>query len=214
MNFLYLTSPQARYVIDNRSPVSFALFNGLPELINKDYLNYSAIVDKNNYKVRIVSVNGPYGNPPLVRGTTLVNVVPVTPADRLDGFGEVEFYEATDTGWLLTGKSYYVGLASLYGAIYSEDELAYDCNMKKAFKRFGLLNTIYYNRTEELIRYYSFHADPQNCASLLDSALIEIGAVYGLDKFDYSNARLLQTHSTNMMVENKKIQRYSCPVIY
>ncbi len=67
--------------------------------------------------------------------------IKITIENNIEGYGIINFDEE---------ESYFLGKASLYGAIFSTDKESYNCNMEKAFKRYNILSNLMLNRTKEL----------------------------------------------------------------
>lgn len=234
-NFLYVTAPAHRYIIVEGSTPSQAqyVFDNLPDQMQKGanvVTDLQNIDDKNNYKVTIVilynsSIVNPEGAifvvPPSLMTVSdddlsLIYVEPILPhiATSIKETGMVYFYKKNNTVFSYDGKSSFVGEASLYGSIYSENVENYNCNMQKAFKRLTYLTGIYEKKAENLLAYYNFYPDPQNCASKIGDAKTDLINILSISKFTESNVNTFYSYINDLKGHNKNIQRYSCPVIY
>lgn len=66
--------------------------------------------------------------------------------------GETGYKQALDEFYkqqrYVSQSSSYLGKASLYGALFSQDKDSYDCNMQKAYKRLQSITQMYYIRVD------------------------------------------------------------------
>ena len=183
-SFVYLTSPDVRYIIvgDNEAEAR-ALYHMLPDNVTKGYLPVDASPDPivvnnlNNYKVRFI-----FFNP--VTGSRLQTTFPKTKnsditalyidsdgacssPDAFDGCGEVTYYVSNGNTFSDSvegyGKTYYLKKELLFGAIFSENKELYECTLQKALVSAKIVSEIYQNRTEYL--YMHFTPAPTNPAT-------------------------------------------------
>ncbi|MCA9477613.1 MAG: hypothetical protein KC535_00515 [Nanoarchaeota archaeon] len=70
---------------------------------------------------------------------------------KLRGAGDDEQEQEAAYAWLNQYSSSYLGKASLYGSIFSEDKEVYECNMQKAFTRLRLVTNLYYERVDDFL---------------------------------------------------------------
>jgi hypothetical protein len=186
MNFVYLTSPEVRYIIVDDSSVidddSLAdqLYAALPQktvtedgqenvLINKNIItSVTTITDLNNYKVRFVFFSDPSSYSPTdlldsKHDITAIKIVPTE--DGIKGYGTVEYYSSSGTSFTLVDSTYYLGLPSLLATVFAEDIESYNCNMQRAFKRMEFITDIYLKRTIDLYGYYALNYPSSSCLS-------------------------------------------------
>lgn len=168
-NFLYLTSPQVRYIIIYDSGTSdFAdKIEELlpPETLTVDEEEYNvmfrqdsfALNNLNNYKVKFVFLNTDPPNNVLEDTFDDMDDEDVR-AIKIDGnidSGSIVFYikdgkKFTKIGGMPQSTSYYYGKAALIGAIFAEDKNMYECAMQNAFRRMRVVSDVYYKRTNNL----------------------------------------------------------------
>jgi hypothetical protein len=192
MNFVYLTSPEVRYIIVDDSGVidddSLAdqLYAALPQktvtedgqenvLINKNIItSVTTITDLNNYKVRFVFFSDPssYSPTDLLDSKHDITAIWIKPESllpsekKLKGYGTVTYYSGSAaTSFTLVDSTYYLGLPSLLATVFAEDIESYNCNMQRAFKRMEFITDIYLERTKDLHGYYALNYPSSSCLS-------------------------------------------------
>jgi len=147
-NFLYLTSPQIRYIlvedpgippsrnllsdINKSLPPKYMKIREKQELaMNKEIWDKSVLAnvqDENNYKVKFVFFNTVHTNISL---TNLVDMPDedVTAIEIKDADNEINFYQKDGSTFFYKGTSYYLGKEAIIAAIFSENSEMYDCSI-------------------------------------------------------------------------------------
>jgi len=166
VNFLYMTSPEARYIfisdndlqlkaINNSLPASTMTVDGsIKAVMTKEFVdNLGDIKEEGNYLARIVDFKGVIVEggllPAGVKGAEMVSALAVT------GQNEVEFFRAADGRWVSEGTAGYSGKELLLGAIFMDNKEDYACMLKKALKRHHLLTKVHKDRAAMLLTHYS-----------------------------------------------------------
>ena len=220
-NFLYITSPDIRYIIvDDDGDLAEKLDEILPPnyiekggkkrlLMNKEKVTdaSSIINDGNNYKIKLIYVNA-LGISNLHSSfkdadISAINIM----GDMNEGY--IDFYEKTGP-LILTKKpsSGYIGKASLLGAVFSDNKDSYECSMNRALDRLKTVSEIYEKRTNKL----SEDLGGNSCSDLLDTAKdIISGIKTGAENSDYAD---IKTYSVSLEDQNNIIQENSCPAVY
>lgn len=240
-NFLYLTSPQMRYIIVNDTDGFAEQLNAtLPPktivqdkktkiLMNKEFVSdLSNIQDKNNYKVRFVFFNhDPIGTEGISNLDSMkdkdVTAVNIIPSSGFDSYGELRFFEKSNGIWsqvVPNPITHYIGKASLVGAVFTDDIEIYNCNMKRAFKDLSIISEIYINRTGVLAEFYGASFDVP-CQTQIGVSIIPLETIRdNADSISNSfsmNPGLLGEMSQavyNLINYNAQTQRLSCEEIY
>ncbi len=218
-NFLYMTSPQVRYIILGNDPILNYINKTLPASISKEYPDIIplTIANKNNYKVRFVfgrSTN------PIDNYLTNFQQIPdedVTAIKIISGDlekGEVEFFEkGKNLKWVSKGKSPYLAKSSLIGSVYSDSKELYDCSMKNAFSRFGLVTKTYTERTNNL-KNDLFLTRP-DCRTTYENSIALLNKEEmkkpKLDAFEMGKTSIAAKSISDL---NQEAKRLSCPLIY
>lgn len=233
-NFLYVTSPDIRYIILDDSPGSDGLAEALDTLmplnyiikdgksrlfINKKIETGIPTTDTNNYKVRIISFReinpafdlvGKFSNTKQ-KDLSAVYIDPscagATSEDALNCDGNLKFYNYdNNNGWLIKTSSF-VGKASILAAVFSENQEIYECGMDNAFKRLEEVNKIYKKRTEDLRDFYS-----NDCKGLFSTCLTTLdGIASAASGKSYSD---INSNSEDLNSQNNNLIAKSCPAIY
>ena len=115
--------------------------------------------------------------------------------------------------------STYLGKASIYGAIFSENKVVYECAMEKAMHRLKILTLLQYYRTQDLMT--SSTPVSNNCKYLLNNTLT--GAANYLlainetltGPFSQVMTNTLQPHFIRLDKTNNQLATLAnCPAIY
>ncbi len=219
-NLLYMSSPQVRYIIIGSNDLAREINKSLPIELEKDFYYFppAQIKNENNYKIMFVVFDNP-------NSAYLANFQKMPDNDvtaiKVSGSlnnGEIEFYQKRASSWELKGKSYYLAMPTLVGAVYSGTLEAYECSMRNAMSKFNLVTDIYGDKTREL----NSAVDPLQtaCRNSYASALSHLNAIHDSSDYLIKNPLSLAqiTSITNaaqsLANENKNLQINSCPLIY
>jgi len=220
-NFLYVTSPDVRYIIQGTDQ---DLINALEEILPPRYIikdgksslfmNRGTDLDGNynNYKVRIIYLNndpGTFQEDPDDYGIkandlSAVSIQPScgnTAEEKLDCNGDLKFYNYNGEDW--PGEPLeFIGKASILAAIFAENQKIYECGMENAFERLEKVTQIYITRTSNLVGCDIQYSDAE-------SSLISIASAATTP--DYT---LISTAAENLESTNDDLLANSCPPIY
>lgn len=198
-NFLFVTSPEARYIIVNSTgygDIADKLFQKIPDTINKELVGTTdVVVDKNNYFTRIVR----FGSDSPPAGWQLsgdVSEIWFSPNQGSLDFGTVRFGTGDELQLL--------GEATVYAAIFTQDEGMYKCNMAKAFRKLNLVSEIYRDRTLALASHSSL------CKPMYQGSSF---GVYSTAKYP-DDAQSVVTGYNLLSASNYQLQLWSCPLLY
>ncbi|MBN2567191.1 hypothetical protein JXB02_03860 [Candidatus Woesearchaeota archaeon] len=231
-NFLYVTSPEVRYVIYNLgggSVLARELNETLPAEITKEVVtdlnDLYNLPDQNNYKVRIVLFG--YGDsvPPIP--TDLMNSMPdgeltvinitVTSSPEtspLDGYGRIDWWEKEGTGFALRGSSPFIRKESVHAAVIAEDFETYECIMEKSFQHANLVAQVYLNRSDTLRIWHQDHP-PLRCAGYHDTARTALNAIIAnTESYTSTSVSDVFTQIQSLNENNDLLELYSCSLIY
>lgn len=236
-NFLYLTSPQVRYIIvaDDFGLGSFAdEIDKLlpPERLTIDEEEYAVMpreekipselsdfTDLNNYKIKFIFLAGnpKGGNVDLSAFSGMKdNDVRAIKIDGNINDGDITFYKyrKSDNKFVEIAqgdeaKSKYLGKASLIGAIFAEDKEMYECAMQNAFERMRVVTDVYIKRTEAILAGAS-----SDCmvyyGSEYSGALQDLYGIFDAStQFNFANIETIKLARNGLEAQNK-----NCPLIY
>jgi hypothetical protein len=235
-NFLYVTSPDVRYIIDESSDANLAqeLEKQLPSryitrdgqsnlFMNKELItDLNNIQDKNNYKVNLITFNKipemtllnnklSKTKPKHITGLNIdiIGCTAESEEKRLDCYGDLTFFYFEE-GVIKSSSTTFIGKASLFAAIFASNYQTYECGMKNAFTRFHNVTKIYIQRTTDLA------AADADCQALLNDALNPLNTLDSiLHGGDYSTLYSTAYDDPNgLEPQNENIIDRSCPVIY
>lgn len=200
-NFLYLTTPNIKYVFVNPTgDYANGLYDLLPEEINKIRVDdISGITNTGNYfrliffndlpEVPLALISAPNND------VSAINIIS----------NKIEFYNKRGSEFIQIGLAAdYLGEPMLLGSLFSQDIDDYKCNLKKAFNKLNIVTQVYKKRTEVLAE--------SGCAPYYDT-----------DPFSYiithSKDDNIDINEINRKIEeikryNKNLQSESCPTLY
>lgn len=224
MNFLYMTSPELRYILVKDAATedkAKEFYDLLPEKISKEIMDVNdipSLENKNNYKIKFVSFYTPTPSTPFTSIATFPDSF-----DRIKN--QISAININDEGVKFykyeVGSSRYfkeqsdahlpfLEMPSLIGAIFAEDAENYKCNMEKAFRKYGLMTSLYSKRNELVsavagsdCQYYT-NLDDLNTA--IDDALN--------NNIESSYMDEIKTKADELAGTNSNAESDSCPLIY
>ena len=221
-NLLYMTSQQVRYILIGNSDLAREINKTVPNELSKEkYSSYdeSKIKDLNNYKVRFVFTDS--NLPSNVPASLLKMPDSDVTALKISGDnqkGTLEFYQKNNNAWASKGSSVYIKMPSLIGAIYTDKEELYFCNMQNVFSRAKIVTTVYNDRTNQIANVASTGSD---CKKAYINALPKLNIIRDslsnlttARTFDIANADKIISSSKDISTQNKEAQKFSCPTIY
>ena len=217
-NILYMTSPKIRYIIIGNNNIANQINSSLPFGISKE--NYSAyepskIKNMNNYKVKFVFVNTNFNFMDFPGSLAKmpdddVTAVKITGGDK----GIVDFYRKNGNSWAHKDTSSYIGINTLLGAVYSDTAETYICNMQHIFSKTSLVANIYHDRTNELKQLSDSNGKTQ-CSGSYANALTFLNSISSASPESVDdNVNAIDLNYNLLKDENKKLEAFSCPLIY
>jgi hypothetical protein len=234
--FLYITSPEMRYIFVKYDGLKAARMNStLPKNMNLEFVDSTdTIKDKNNYKVRLIAESDIFNGeacPPSIAdmGDDLTALAITGNTLKFYNCGNDGSFKLTGTG--TTALADVVGAElkpSLYGAIFTDDIDIYNCMTGKAFERAYFVSKVYEKRFIELDDYYK-NKNSQCVSSIFTSG--DLGNYVNIikpiyTKFDAGQMREeeaknlasaisdLGSEAEDMAYQNKILLQNSCALIY
>jgi len=214
-NLLFMTSTQMRYILIGDSDLAIEINNSLPSDLNKEfYKNIPVTIsDENNYKVKFVffrNIDNSILNKFAKMQDDDVTAVRVTGDIKK---GELEFYKKNSLIWKSNGISPYFTKSALLGAIYSDSNDLYQCNMANVFSRLNIISNVYLKRTTALKNDVTRIRN--ECKSIYTNALNHLQSINSASSvLNEPNVEVIASASQSLSDENKKAQLASCPLIY
>ncbi len=218
VDFLFISSPQIRYIFIGNGWLFDDLKDLFPEDLNAEFYDSNSvppIKDLNNYKVRIIYVDSTKKDPHI---STLkkMSAEDVTALEIDSTLDTINFYRKSHPSTPPSYKFYstqtssfnYFGQASLIAAIFSENPDDYICNMEKAAKRLVHIAQIYQNRSAYLQSYYQMKGD-FDCESAHAADFNSL-----ISAANSNNFALLKTYAKSIEDKNTNAQKNSCALIY
>ena len=200
-NFLYLTTPDIKYIfIGNLNDEAEELFNLLPDEINKKREDMSNIMDTgNNFKLVFFDVPSP-DVPPNLKNIPDKRVSAIS-VNSLSN--KIEFFNKRGDEFKSTGRADYLGNPLVLGAMFSGSREDYECNVKKAFNKLKIVSMVYEERTNTLRGLYS----ETGCMSYYITAPFSMN--YPAESIDE-----IKSNIDSIKTSNQYLQSSSCPTIY
>ncbi|MBI2651525.1 hypothetical protein HYX01_03575 [Candidatus Woesearchaeota archaeon] len=226
-NFVYLTNPDARYIFVGNSPLKDNLANIISQhkntenagkniAVNLDvYDSINKVVNKNDDLVRIIFFdsidNEIFGLPSAFKNMKKGSVT----ALRINGnenYGQLEFYENDKGSFDKTGASYYLGEATLLGAIFTDKFEVYNCAMKNAVNKWKIIIEIY-NKKIDFLHGSAQKNGPESCNFYGEDNKLD-PSVSNLASTSDPNLKLIMEKIKSLEKRNKEAMLSSCPLIY
>jgi len=213
-NFVYLTSPDARYIFIGNSYFARKMFEKMRGKARIDgFTNVQAIEDENDVAVRIIF----FGQSPEIPESLKSSAITSLMVDGDENSGIIEFFDLVDGKFEPRGKSYYFGEASLFGAVFSENIGMYTCNMEKAFNKLKIISRIYNKKVNNIIKQYNSTEQNNVCnifyQSNSDKILGSISYLSSLD-FQSSNYEDIIKAADEIKKANSGADALSCILVY
>ena len=158
-NFLYVTHPEVRYIVVGTDPLANQIYTDwLPDdpSFNKEITNdVSSISDLNNYRVKLIFVNGDSVAVPGLQSVPNSRVTAIKIFGNSEK-GTISFFQKNSAGW---GNDIpftlpYLKKESIIGAIFAQDAERYQCAMDNAMTKAGIISTSYDQRSLALAGTY------------------------------------------------------------
>ncbi len=218
-NLLYITSDKLRYIIIGDSEFAKEINKSLPSELKKEFYESDAFVasfrNLNNYKVRFIIFENSVIDFPLALQNMQDSDVTALQISGDAKKGSINFYEKDGSTWQSKGNSLYIGKQALIGAVYSDTNESYECNMKHVFARLKLITKIYKDKTQKLhgtasIQCQDFYKKALPLLEEIDTEALK------LEKFTFDQATFdsLTSAAEQLNNENKEAQKSSCTLIY
>lgn len=214
-NFLYLTSPNIRYVLIGENELAVSVNKTMPKELNKELIRFSDInniKNKNDAQVRFIffNINPVLPNEFIKMSDKDVSALKVTGDD--ENTGTIEFYKKEGTIFTNKKTSYYLKEPSLIGAVFTDNIEMYECVMKNAFKKLNIVTEVYKKKIEDLRNIYTSQGD--RCAAYYDLQYINTISSAASPNFNFPQISAIDTNSILLENQNKQAQLYSCALIY
>ena len=208
-NFLYLTTPNYKYIFINSGDAQ-ELYNSLSTGITKDIVepgHLSNIKDTGNY-FKLIFFDEQ--NPEVPPNLDSVSNNKVSAINIISGTNEIEFYEKKGAQFKFVGKANYLGDPMILGAMFSGNLEDYECNVKKAFNKLGIVSMVYEKRTDYLRDLYA----GSSCIPYYDSGLFSEISDRSKEKITIDSVQSIKSIINNIKIKNENLQSYSCPTMY
>ncbi len=215
-NFVYSTSPDARYIFIGESDFARKMFDKIKGKVRADgFTNTQVIYNENNDKVRLILFGQNPEMPINLKEPDLsLSAVKI---DGDENKGVIEFFDFIDNKFEPRGKSYYIGEASLLGAVFADNIGIYSCNMEKGFNKMRILSNIYNKKIGHIIAHYNTAEGNNACRDFYQSNLLEIldyiSYLASLD-FQSSNYESIINAVNKIEEMNNDANALSCVLIY
>ncbi len=202
-NFLYIIDSGIKYlfIYDNLYyDKAFDLYENIPDFVNKEINLTPGLKQENTFYVFVTEQE-----PNFVQYNYSIWIKPLG-----DFHGEVNFPDGNQT--------HYLGDATLYGAIFSNNYKKYNCIIKKAFENYIYITDIFLKRTEYLInnvnedckQYYQ----TDHLRAILDETKNCNKNFPDLYNCDIERIKLNVNRLGGITGDNNLLQQWSCPLIY
>ena len=215
-SFAYATSPEIRYIFIGDSDFASEMFEKVKGKMRVDgFTNVQAINNENDDRVRLVF----FGQNPEIPNDLGASGSGIT-ALKIDGNadkGLVEFFDFTDHKFELRGKSYYIGEASLFGAVFADGIGIYNCNIEKGFGKMKIVSSIYKKKIEEVMAHYNAAEATNICRNFYQDNLLRISdsiSYLASSEFQSQNYEDIVNAANKIKEINDLADSFSCVLVY
>lgn len=242
-NFLLMTSPEVKYLIEDSS-LGRQLFKDLPppsieveqvprRAFDKQLFTANDLVIENitgNYKVKFVFTDTDPTDTtkfsiPLVLYDLDNSDVTAVRIKKAAGSPEVVvFYQKKGGAFEKVGESYLFGEATRFAAIFAEDLNTYTCTMNKALKTFNMVSNVYSEKMDIYLDYFKdlkeqIPPNPEGRCTIhyLTSTVGDIPFLTEDFDFEIQNDKLatdIAERANSISQQNENAIQDSCPHIY
>jgi hypothetical protein len=226
-NFLFLTSPYMRYIIVANAGDELAkrVNRTLPTEMYRDFTeDPNTINNQNNYMVRLVFFSNDPDDVVVPnsledmdnRDVSALHVLSTYPYET----GQVRFYvKRGDVFDQVEQNVSFMGIESLYGAVFTDDRELFVCNMRSAFKKMCFVTDIIQNRTATLLNDFSSSSCSNDYFLSLDGPLRNLysNATYMSGNYGGASEEQVQAiyaAAVQLGQHNNNLEMQSCPDIY
>ncbi len=174
-NFLFLTNPNIKYYfVHSADSFSTSLLGQLTKKIPPPITQKGQVLTKFDYEnITAAEMKTMQKEEYEHAKFVLLNVDPPQLGDsfkkasfsaiKIDDENGVSFYEKDGTSFRRVKYLSYVGLPSIYAAIFAQDHTMYECGLKTAFRKLAYVSQLYAERAAEL-QEKAFAAEKVWCA--------------------------------------------------
>jgi hypothetical protein len=210
--FIYITPPNMIFIIynssDSNQEYARTIYNSLPSNITKKYASTenelkSALKGYTNY--RIICFDGSSNSCSLPNAYNYIQIIPDSASSNLFGYGIVKYTK----GATASGSINYIGQASLFGAIFSDDEKYYKCEMDRAFKQFEIKRGLHFER----VKLLEEDLKDNNPACIPIMALPRT-TLTDMKDLKLINVTVLYAYMNQLRRDNTDLTFKGCPLIY
>jgi hypothetical protein len=104
------------------------------------------------------------------------------------------------------------GMPTIYAAMFSNDALIYECNMRKAFANLHLVSEVYSSRMEAMSAQLQNTANAQCVFIYYSDHIDEISSA--AQSYATANVDIIRRKIPELEAQQQGARRGSCPLIY
>lgn len=182
-NFFYMTSPQAKYLIEDVGSGPY-IFDELPPTkiieggvdqpaFTKELFDPTALdelEDTNNYKIKFILFETDPTTMNLPLFIEVMSDSDVSAVEIIEDLNELKFYQKEGDSFVEVSTTNYIESSSLYGAVFAENIATYECMMNIAFENLNVVSQVYAQRGLLMQEEYS---DRTECSIYYDTLYMD-----------------------------------------
>lgn len=214
-NLVYMSSPQVRYILIGSTSLAGEINRSLSSHLNKEYHRTNPqIRNENDGKVRLIVFGSMIPFPSSLQkmqdsDVSAISVVEPQPV--------IIFYQKEGNSWGEKGRSIYIGKQSLIGAVYADTRELYECSMINGIARLNPVTKVYIDRTKNIMS--GIGEGQSECRNFYQTALNSLQKIYDstvdIDNSNFQSiGATISSEARKLSDENRKLQQYSCPLVY
>jgi hypothetical protein len=218
-NAVYVTSPENIYLFINKdgmekeiNEIASLLPDGLDSRVINEADIASEILKSGGRQVRLVFYGRDISPSLVLKQASALSIFP-----QQSDSGTLKFYSKNNAA--AGTSSFYLGKASLLGAIYSDDQNLYECSINRALDKIIVMLALYGRRAEMMKNDYLV-MEPHACYSILENTINIMNnfrGSFGAGKISGINQPTLNSITGNLTYLKEmqsQLTRFSCPEAY
>jgi hypothetical protein len=210
--FLFLTSPDIVYVFVDANELYAEMPKHLTKQVESTAYDFR---NQNYYKVKFISYSS-LNNEALHTSVKKLKDKDVSGIYVDKNTKTLTFYEMNDGVLEQTGQSYYIDKATLYGAVYAENQGGYECNLRKALERLNKVSSLLIKRIDKIMAANLLPQCRNEDATYARAKDLLLDINLATESVEITNGKINELNNIKQELQsyNLNLNKKSCPTVY